>query len=97
MTAVGSAIVWRGAASSRTKAASVLGSLLVVLNPVYNLLLDERLVGPSYAVGTGVNVLTWCGIALSTVASVVSSGMHLSVLRRLGLADPATTDATCAR
>jgi hypothetical protein len=66
----------RGIASAEGVAA-VVGSLLICLNPVYNLLLDSKAVPELRVVTVLVNVLTWVGIVVSTAATIVSSRLHL--------------------
>ncbi len=68
----------RGCVSAESLVA-VVGSLLICLNPVYNLLLDNKALPEQRWVTVLVNVLTWVGIVVSTVATVVSARLHLYV------------------
>ena len=66
----------RGVASAEG-AAALVGSLLICLNPVFNLLLDSGAVAEVHWVVVLVNVCTWVGIVVSTAATVVSARLHL--------------------
>lgn len=64
---------WRAPES----AAALVGSLLICFNPTYNLMLDNAVLREVRVVTVMVNVLTWVGIIVSTMATVVSSRLHL--------------------
>ena len=60
--------------------AAMVGSLLVMANPVYNLLVDSNVVKEVLVVSVAVNAGTWLGIGLSTVASVLNSNILTKLL-----------------
>ena len=57
----------------------MVGSFFIMINPVYNLLEDGGLVPHKKGVFLMINVFTWVGIVLSSVASIANANLHLKV------------------
>jgi hypothetical protein len=75
-------MVWRSRGPLAVETlVSLVGSTFIVLNPVYNLMEDLSVVEHNDLVFLVINILTWVGIIMSTMASIVSSRLHLQVSR----------------